>query len=512
MPKIQFFNNVGKPLAGGKLYTCNPGTTCGPTTTTDLKDTYTDSSGETPNANPVVLDSAGRANIWVLGYYKVALYTSTGVLVYTQDNVFAGTPTGSSTEVDVLDTYGGGSSYNSTTINAAIAAAGSTPTTFYLKPGTWTMNANITVPSTISLHCPIGVNIITTGFVFTSAGPIDAGPYQIFGGFGTLALSKYPQEAAWTGNTEKITMVDLDLTSVDITRMKQLAAMYRPHSQVTPNMTVLVSAGSFVLEGTVITNTEQTTETIVAPESLTRLDLIQQDYTTGAISVVTGTPGGALPACTNHLYSPIAKITVVPGQTSINNSSITDLRMIPRYPIDPIPTTAGLRTIGTGAWQAASGADSRFYSNSLYSLIPAAGVSVPLIYSLTNRNVSPANNTPYTKIKDVVISVPIADTGTATGAVTVYYEMAVNSTTDFSRTSYSRVYKNGTAVGTEHSITTTATAMTAYTGYYENFTIAAGDHIQIYIKGPDIQNLHYIYIQNLRVTCNDARRGAVVMD
>jgi hypothetical protein len=88
MPKAQFFTSQGAPLSGGRLYTCLPGTTCGPGTVTP-KATYTDASGATTNANPVIMDSAGRANVWLTGFYKVALYDSAGNLIYTVDNVSA---------------------------------------------------------------------------------------------------------------------------------------------------------------------------------------------------------------------------------------------------------------------------------------------------------------------------------------------------------------------------------------------------------------------------------------
>lgn len=57
LPIQKFFGNDGKPLNGGKLFTYVPGTT------TKLA-TYTDSTGGTPNANPVILDYRGEANVW----------------------------------------------------------------------------------------------------------------------------------------------------------------------------------------------------------------------------------------------------------------------------------------------------------------------------------------------------------------------------------------------------------------------------------------------------------------
>lgn len=77
----QEFDNSGLPLTGGLVYTYAAGTTT-------PKATYTDSTGGTPNANPVVLDSAGRAAIWLGdGGYKFVIKTSAGATISTVDNV-----------------------------------------------------------------------------------------------------------------------------------------------------------------------------------------------------------------------------------------------------------------------------------------------------------------------------------------------------------------------------------------------------------------------------------------
>jgi hypothetical protein len=94
-PKLQFFDANGDPLAGGLLYTYAAGTT------TPLA-TYTDSTGNFANTNPIVLDSRGEANVWLSGaIYKFALYTSAGVLIWTVDNIngstFASNATGDGT-------------------------------------------------------------------------------------------------------------------------------------------------------------------------------------------------------------------------------------------------------------------------------------------------------------------------------------------------------------------------------------------------------------------------------
>ena len=80
-PKVQFFDANGEPLVGGKLYTYAAGTS-------SPLATYTDATGNTANANPVILDSRGEANVWLgPSRYKWALYTSTDTLIWTVDGI-----------------------------------------------------------------------------------------------------------------------------------------------------------------------------------------------------------------------------------------------------------------------------------------------------------------------------------------------------------------------------------------------------------------------------------------
>ena len=81
VPKLQFFDNNGNPLVGGKLYTYAAGTT------TPLA-TYTDASAGTPNTNPIILDSRGEANVWLSATtYKFVLTDSTDATIWTVDNI-----------------------------------------------------------------------------------------------------------------------------------------------------------------------------------------------------------------------------------------------------------------------------------------------------------------------------------------------------------------------------------------------------------------------------------------
>jgi hypothetical protein len=80
----QFFTDDGVPLSGGKLYTYAAGTTT-PLTT------YTSRAADTPNANPIILDAAGRTpqQIWSTEglLYKYVIKDANDVLIRSWDNI-----------------------------------------------------------------------------------------------------------------------------------------------------------------------------------------------------------------------------------------------------------------------------------------------------------------------------------------------------------------------------------------------------------------------------------------
>ena len=82
---FQFFTTTGIPLAGGKIYTYQAGSS------TPLA-TYTDNTGATANANPIVLGTDGRpsSEIWLTyGYnYKFILKTADDTTIQTYDNLY----------------------------------------------------------------------------------------------------------------------------------------------------------------------------------------------------------------------------------------------------------------------------------------------------------------------------------------------------------------------------------------------------------------------------------------
>lgn len=80
----QFFDDNGNPLSGGKIYTYAAGTTT-------PQATYTSRTGIVPNANPIILDAAGRTpqQIWSTEglLYKYVVKSATDTLIRTWDNI-----------------------------------------------------------------------------------------------------------------------------------------------------------------------------------------------------------------------------------------------------------------------------------------------------------------------------------------------------------------------------------------------------------------------------------------
>ena len=118
----QLLDNNGDPLSGGKLFAYEAGTST-------PKDTFTDESGDTANTNPVILDSSGRADVWLeAGEYKFSLFDSADNLIKTVDNI-SGVTTGDavaysvSTNTNIVESYNQGRVFATGTISLSLLAA-----------------------------------------------------------------------------------------------------------------------------------------------------------------------------------------------------------------------------------------------------------------------------------------------------------------------------------------------------------------------------------------------------
>ena len=83
-PHVTFVNASGGACAGCSLYTYAAGTTT-------PQATYTDSTGTSVNTNPIILDAAGGAQIWLgITSYKLVLVDPSTATIWSVDNVPGG--------------------------------------------------------------------------------------------------------------------------------------------------------------------------------------------------------------------------------------------------------------------------------------------------------------------------------------------------------------------------------------------------------------------------------------
>lgn len=78
-PKLKWFDSNGDPATGWLVYTYEAGTTT-------AKTSYSTPTG-TANANPVVLNANGEADIYLDGSYKIVMKNASDVTQWTLDNV-----------------------------------------------------------------------------------------------------------------------------------------------------------------------------------------------------------------------------------------------------------------------------------------------------------------------------------------------------------------------------------------------------------------------------------------
>jgi len=119
-PSQQFLDNTGKPLAGGKIYTCVAGLAC----PGNPQATFTDASGGTPLANPIILSAGGFpqnstggiVGIWLQQglSYKIVVENSSSVIQYVIDVVSNPyTALGGVNTFTALNTFNGAVNLNS---------------------------------------------------------------------------------------------------------------------------------------------------------------------------------------------------------------------------------------------------------------------------------------------------------------------------------------------------------------------------------------------------------------
>lgn len=162
-PRPQFVDANGVPMSSGTLTFYAAGSTT-------PQNTYTDSTGGTPNANPITLNSRGETpnEVWLTGgsSYKMVLKDSAGATVWTVDNI-----------AGVNDTTGSQSEWISGPAPTYVSAtsftlSGDQTSTFHIGRRLKTTNSGGTIYSTIT-NSVFGAS--TTITVENDSGNLDSG-------------------------------------------------------------------------------------------------------------------------------------------------------------------------------------------------------------------------------------------------------------------------------------------------------------------------------------------------
>ena len=242
-PYLQFYDANGNPLSGGKVYTYGAGSVNTP------KATFTDNTEDFQAANPVILDSAGRATMWGAGSYKFVVYDADDNLVRTTDNVttyttadaegdsffqaFSGT--GSQTAFTLSEDLG--TDENAIMVFVAdgleqYVTNGSFATdTAWTKGAGWTIGAGVATAtgaistalsqtSAVTVLAGQSYNLIYTvtrsaGGIIPSIGGVNGTERTASGTYRETIIAGSTQALAFTGNAFTGTLDDISITPAD---------------------------------------------------------------------------------------------------------------------------------------------------------------------------------------------------------------------------------------------------------------------------------------------------------
>jgi hypothetical protein len=210
-PGAQFFDDNGDPLSGGKIFTYAAGTTT-------PKATFTNFTGNTAHANPIILDAAGRppSEVWLTygDSYKFILKDSLNTLVGTFDNIDGIPPV----NINLVRLYGSTSGYVEL---RAPAVAGANIVTFPAATGTVALTSNPTFTGTTAVATLTASENITgsktiSGRLLAASQTVTISQYLFMSGTGQMKLpvGSTAQRAGAFSGTGQISSTTLTITNV----------------------------------------------------------------------------------------------------------------------------------------------------------------------------------------------------------------------------------------------------------------------------------------------------------
>ena len=371
MPKFMAFSDAGAPLSAGLVYTYAAGTT------TPLA-TYSDSDLTTPNTNPVVLDSAGRATIYLTASsYKIVLKNSAGATVYTQDNIIAAAPY--NVDLDVPITAG------------EVLTAGQA---IYLSDGTGSRTAGrwYLTDSDTAAYSTVPI----TGFVTTALALGEEGSVRLLGqatvpGPVSVGLTYYLSGTPGAISTSAGTFVKNMGTADSTTTLIMTVA-----TPVTPggSNTQVQFNDSGVLGGDAGFTYIKATDAVAigGPLAVTGATTLSSTVATGALTVTgaatVSTTLGVTGATTLSSTVATGALTVTGAATVSTTLGVTGA-ITSATSVALTGTTNNLGTITTGVWNAGAVTSSGPFSltGSTSATFAVGGTSSILLDATSNYNV-----------------------------------------------------------------------------------------------------------------------------
>lgn len=324
----QFFDDNGNPLSGGEIYTYAAGTST-------PKATYTDFTGGTPNANPIVLDAGGRPpnEVW-LNYgdsYKFILKTSTGVTVGTFDNIDGIPPI----NINLVRLYGSTSGYVDL---VAPAIAGTNTVTFPAATGTVALTNNSTFTGTTAVATLTASENITgsktiSGRLLAASQTVTIDQYLYMAGTGQakLPVGTTAQRAGAFSGTGQISGTTLTIT------VATSGALYIGATITGTGVTAGTRVTDFLTgSGGIGTYTVSVSQTVVAGTSIADspiIGMIRYNSTNGAfegygLSGWAGIGGGATGGAGDEVFVLNSQVVtasydIPPGKNATSTGPLT---------------------------------------------------------------------------------------------------------------------------------------------------------------------------------------------
>jgi len=282
--KQQFFDANGNPLAGGKLYTYAGGTTT-------LLATYTDSTGTTSNANPIILDSRGEANVWLTPgtSYKFKLTDANDVQIWVVDEVSSPSYVSS---LSVVSANGFAGIVANPTTTPAITI--STTVTGLLKGN----GTAISAASSTDYQSPITLTTTgTSGAATFISNTLNIPQYGITSGTVQTTPFATPQYADFTGIPSGV---------------KRITVMFNEIStNGTSGVIAQIGSGSVVTSGYISTTVRIANDNSTSGGSITNGFYVNPGYTTSYNDKVSGLLVLTLISGTTWVASMCGKISTV---------------------------------------------------------------------------------------------------------------------------------------------------------------------------------------------------------